>query len=207
MRSFISFFAIIGLLTACAQRPLSTREQGALTGAALGAGTGALIGSATGKAGTGAAIGAGIGLLGGAIVGGAMENQRGETAYPPTAPAPRSPQPGVSTQPVQPQASVATPTTSTVDPTVGQFVNGTRWRLKVFVDADPKAVETASAIVLNPQESRRHNLDLGRRHRIIAQASVDTQFGTRTVGQYDRTIQVDPRGRGWTLRFNEADFR
>jgi hypothetical protein len=42
---------------------------------------------------------------------------------------------------------------------------------------------------------------------VVAKALVDTQFGTRTVGRYDRTIQVDPRGSGWTLRFTEADFR
>lgn len=202
MRSFISLIAALALLSACAQRPLSTREQGAVTGAALGAGTGALIGSATGNAGTGAAIGAGLGLLSGAIVGGAIENQRGETAGPPPV---ASPRPSAATQPVQPQATVDTPTTVTVDPTRGQFVNGTRWRLKVFVDANPKAVEAASAIVLNPQQTRQYNLDLGP-HRVIAQAYVDTQFGTRTVGQYERTIQVDARGSGWSLRFTEADF-
>ncbi len=201
MRSFISLIVTLALLSACAQRPLSTREQGAVTGAALGAGTGALIGSATGNAGTGAAIGAGLGLLTGAIVGGAIENER---AYPP--PVVGSTQSSASTHPGQPQGRMATPTTATADPTVGQFVNGTRWRIKVFVDANSKAVEAASATVLNPQEARQHNLDLGS-HRIIAQAYVDTQLGTRTVGRYERTIQVDPRGSGWTLRFTEADFR
>ncbi|MFQ5804445.1 MAG: glycine zipper domain-containing protein [Candidatus Methylomirabilales bacterium] len=204
MRNFISLIAVLALLSACAQRPLSTREQGAVTGTALGAGTGAIIGSATGNAGTGAAIGAGLGLLTGAIVGGAIENQREERTYPP--PAVGSTQSSASTLPGPSQARVATPTTATANPTVGQFVNGTRWRIKVFVDADSKAVEAASATVLNPQEARQHNLDLGS-HRIIAQAYVDTQFGTRTVGRYERTIQVDPRGSGWTLRFTEADFR
>ena len=204
MRSFISLIAALALISACAQRPLSTREQGAVTGAALGAGTGALIGSATGNAGTGAAIGAGLGLLTGAIVGGAIQNQRGERAYPP--PAARSPQAAAVTQPVQPQATVATPTTATVDPTRGQFVNGTRWRLAVFVDANGTAVQNGGGITLNPQETRQYNLDLGS-HRVVARAFVDTQLGTRTVGRYDRTIQVDPRGSGWNLRFNEADFR
>ncbi|MFQ5657548.1 MAG: glycine zipper domain-containing protein [Candidatus Methylomirabilales bacterium] len=203
MRSFISLIAAITLLSACAQRPLSTREQGALTGAGLGAATGALIGGTTGgSAGTGAAIGAGLGLLTGAIVGGAIENQQGETASPP--PAVGSPQPAA--QPAHQQARVTTPTTGTVDPTRGQFLNATRWRIEVFVDADPQALQSTPGITLNPQESRQQNLDLGP-HRVIAQAYVDTQFGTRTVGRYDRTIQVNPRGPGWSLRFNEADFR
>lgn len=201
MRKFIAFIAAVTLLSACAsQRPLSTREQGAVTGAALGAGTGAIIGSATGKAGTGAAIGAGLGLLTGAVVGGAIENQRGETAYPPAAP------PGGSAPTTQPQTGYPTPTTVTADPTAGQFVNATRWRLEVIVDADPQALQSTSSLQLNPQESRQHSLDLGP-HRVIATAMVDTQFGPRTVGRYDRTIQVDPRGSGWTLRFTEDSFR
>lgn len=198
MRSLISLIAIVVLLGACAHRPLSTREEGAVTGAALGAGTGALIGSATGQAGTGAAIGAGLGLLSGAIVGGAIENQRGETAG--------SPRADQSRQPLEPHATVATPTAVTVDPTMGQFVNGTRWRLEVSIDADSQAVQNGGGIVLNPQESRQHSLDLGA-HRVIARAYVDTQFGKRPVGGYDRTIQIDPRGNGWILRFTEADFR
>lgn len=202
MRSVISLTAALALLSACAsQQPLTKREQGALTGAALGAGTGALIGSATGgSAGTGAAIGAGLGLLTGAIAGGAAENRQGETAAPP--PSTFTP----ATQPTQQQARPTTPTTATVDPTKGQFVNGTRWRVQVYVDVDPEALESTPAITLNPQQSWQHSLDLGP-HRVIAQAYVDTQFGTRTVGRYDRTIQVDPRGNGWTLRFTEADFR
>lgn len=204
--SLLAFIALIVLLSACAQRPLSTREQGALTGAGLGAATGAIIGGATGgNAGTGAAIGAGLGLLTGALVGGAIENQRGETAYPPAPSSAGSPQPTGAAPLGHPQASVG-PSHATADPTVGQFVNGTRWRLRVFVDANSNVVETASAITLNPQESRQHNLDLGP-HRIIAQAFVDTQFGTRAVGRSEQTIEVDSRGSGWTLRFHESDFR
>ena len=197
MRRLTIVVAAFALLSACAQRPLTTQEQGAVTGAALGAGTGALIGSATGKAGTGAAIGAGVGLLTGALIGGAMENERAAAAYPP---------PAATAPPSQPYAGVPTGTAATVDPTAGQLLNSTRWRLEVYVDADPQAVQGATTILLNPQEARPHYLDLGP-HRVVARAIVDTQFGTRTVGQYDRTIQVDPRGRGWTLRFTEADFR
>src|SRR3990172_3390959 len=63
MRRLTVVIAAVALLSACAQRPLTTQEKGAVTGAALGAGTGAIIGSATGRAGARAAIGAGLGLL------------------------------------------------------------------------------------------------------------------------------------------------
>ncbi len=94
---------------------------------------------------------------------------------------------------------------STVGPTTGHFVNHTRWRVEVFVDADPRVLQSAPGIVLNPQETRQHSLDFAT-HRVIAWAYVDTQFGTRTVGWYDRTILVEPDATTWTLQFNEADF-
>ena len=197
MRRLTVVIATAALLSACAQRPLTTQEKGAVTGAALGAGTGALIGGATGSAGAGAAIGAGLGLLTGAIIGGAIENERGEAApMPPARPVASTP----------PQAGYPTATGPTIDPTSGQFLNSTRWRLEVFVDTDPQVTPGGTTILLNPQESRQYSLDLGP-HRVVAKALVDTQFGTRTVGRYDRTIQVDPRSSGWTLRFTEADFR
>lgn len=94
---------------------------------------------------------------------------------------------------------------SFLGPTTGQFVNGTRWRVEVFVDADPQAMQSRPGIVLNPQETRQHSLNYTA-HRVIAWAYVDTQFGTRTVGWYDRTLLVDPYATKWTLQFNEADF-
>jgi hypothetical protein len=41
----------------------------------------------------------------------------------------------------------------------------------------------------------------------VAIATRDTQFGPRTVGRSDRPIQIDVRGSGWEVRFNEGDFR
>ena len=207
MRKYLGLIATVAVLvSACAQRPLSTREQGAVTGAALGAGTGALIGSATGTAGTGAAIGAGLGLLSGALIGGAIENQRAETDNPPTSTAPTPTEPTAPQAPTQSTAETFNPKAATIDPTVGKFVNSTQWRLEIFLDADPEDLASAAGIELGPQESQPQNLDFGP-HRIIARAYVDTQFGTRMIGRYDRTIQVDPRGSGWTLHFTEGDFR
>jgi DNA repair exonuclease SbcCD ATPase subunit len=70
-----ALIAIVGLVlaTGCAGREMTTTEKTAVTGALLGAGTGAIIGSATGRAGAGTAIGAGVGLLGGALMGQAIE--------------------------------------------------------------------------------------------------------------------------------------
>ena len=174
-----------------------------MTGAALGAGAGALIGSATGGSSvTAAAAGMGLGALTGAIVGGAIENERAERDNVPVSPA----QPTAATQVAQSEEGAFNPKAATIDPTVGKIVNGTRWRLEVFLDRDPQDLEGAAGIVLEPQQSHPQNLDFGP-HRIVARAYVETQFGTRMVGRYDRTVQVDPRGNGWTLHFTEADFR
>lgn len=207
MRNLTSLIFAVAFLSACANRPLTPQEQGALTGAALGAGAGALIGSATGGNSTAAAAaGLGLGALTGAIVGGAIENQ--QTARD-NAPASAAPAPTPSTpagQAAQSTEGTFNPNATTIDPTIGKFINGTRWRLEVFLDADPQDLEGAGDIVLAPEQAHPQNLDFGP-HRIIARAYVDTQFGTRMVGRYDRTVQVDPRGSGWTLHFTEGDFR
>lgn len=201
--------ALIGmaalLFSACASGGLTTREKGTLGGAALGAATGAIIGSATGKAGTGALIGAGLGGLTGAVIGDQLQavQQQGEHAGPVAAtppPSPPTPQPQA--------AAVAVPGTYTGDPTRGEFVNATRWRVSVFINpSDPARPESAQyQYTLNPQQSAGANLDIGQ-HRIIAQAYVDTQFGPRLAGKYDRTIRIDPRSTGWSIRFTEGDFQ
>ncbi|MFQ5658091.1 MAG: glycine zipper domain-containing protein [Candidatus Methylomirabilales bacterium] len=185
------------LLSACAQRPLSTREQGFLGGAALGAGTGAIIGSATGHAGTGAAIGGALGGLTGAFLGGELEARE---------PVSR----GSVQQPVLPQRGSQTsglivgPSTGSTqaNPTFGRFVNGTPWRVEVFVDGHGGSTRP---IVLRPGGEQAYSLELGP-HRVMARA-VDTSFGQRVVGNFDRTVRIDPRGNGWTLRFNQGDFR
>ncbi|MFQ5882422.1 MAG: hypothetical protein ACE5I9_08115 [Candidatus Methylomirabilales bacterium] len=110
-------------------------------------------------------------------------------------------------------AAVASPdptaqsvTAPNADPTVGRLINETRWRVEVFIDAEPDSLGAAPSMTLNPRDTRSGHLDLGP-HRVIALAFVDTQFGTRMVGQYDRTVQVNPRGGGWILRFTEGVFR
>ncbi len=191
MRTIGGLTAALLLVTACAGGPATTREKGALTGAVIGAGTGAIIGSQTGNAGAGAAIGGAIGGVTGAILGGAVQE--------------RERQPGATTYPQQ-QGGISVPGQYTGDPTRGELANATRWRVAVYVDADPGQGNSNPSLWLGPNEAQPANLDIGQ-HRIVARAYVDTQFGQRLVGRYDKTVTVDPQSSGWSLRFGEGDFR
>ncbi|HYB71976.1 MAG TPA: hypothetical protein VED18_01290 [Candidatus Sulfotelmatobacter sp.] len=202
----------------------------AVLGTLLGAGLGAGIGAAAGNPAIGAAIGAGAGALLGAGQGSAagassawVVQQRYDAEYhqcmfaaghkvpaalaPPAsqmaAPPPPPPPPGYGSQPPPPGPQAAGMPAG--DPTRGQLQNATPWRVLLFIDQDPNNPSGAQPITLNPNEVKPQNLDIGP-HRIMAQASVETQFGPRPVGRLDRTIQVDPRGAGWSLRLGEHDF-
>jgi len=192
MMKKIVWCMVAGLVLAGCASELTTREKGAVTGAAIGAGTGAIIGSQTGKGGAGAVIGGAIGAVSGAVIGDAIQTEQQRRQAQSPAP-PRT-------------ASVQAPGQYSGDPTRGEIVNATRWRIKVYIDVDPGRMDGASSLSLGPQESVPANLDIGA-HRIVAQAFVDTQFGQRLVGKYDRTITVDPRASGWTVRLGDNDFR
>jgi hypothetical protein len=185
----------------------------AVLGTLLGAGLGAAIGG-----GAGALVGAGQGSAAGAYSAAAVQQRydaeynqcmfaaghkvRGMTA----AAAPPPPPPGYGSTPPPPRPGQQAPMVPSGDPTRGQLQNGTRWLVQVYIDQDPSRLQNAPFLALNPGAAAPQNLDIGT-HRIIAQAFVETQFGTRPVGQLDRTIQVDPRGSGWNLTFGENDFR
>jgi len=117
----------------------------------------------------------------------------------------RERQPGATTYPQQ-QGGISVPGQYTGDPTRGELANATRWRVAVYVDADPGQGNSNPSLWLGPNEAQPANLDIGQ-HRIVARAYVDTQFGQRLVGRYDKTVTVDPRSSGWSLRFGEGDFR
>ena len=91
------------------------------------------------------------------------------------------------------------------DPTVGEFANNTRWMVKVYVDAPTNNFNNIPQLALAPYETVPANLDVGE-HRVSAVASVKTQFGERTVGKYEKIIQVDSRGEGWRISFDETSF-
>lgn len=197
---------VAGLLSGCAE--MSATEKGA----AIGAGTGALAGAIIGNqvrgnrpqhAAMGALIGGLAGAAGGALIGREVERRQPVAAPPPPGPAVGTP----SAAPPPPQtASVGVPGQYAGDPTRGEFLNETRWRVNVYVDVDPTRTGSSPTFALGPGERRAVDLDIGS-HRVIAQAFVDTQFGPRAVGRLDRAIEVDPRRTGWALRFGDTDFR
>jgi hypothetical protein len=176
----------------------------AQTGAVVGAGTGALVGAmSSGGHGPSAVLGAVIGGLLGALVGETAAHQETRVAagLPPGGP---PPPPGgqwivmAPPPPLPPGVGPAPPP----DPTRGVFTNSTPWEVHVFIDTPPGS---PGPLVLGRGQSAPAALDIGR-HRIVAQAFVDTQFGRRLVGTFDQILAVDPRAPGWTIRFFEANF-
>ena len=202
-QAFILALLVPVIAAGCATPP-PPAQQGAVIGAGVGAATGAIVGGATGGSpGKGALLGAIIGGLGGAIAGDiyqqgqqrAYEQGRQDAARA-GAPQPGAPQPGGP--PVTGQGAYAP------DPTRGEVSNSTRWEVQIHLDQQPGNLGSPT-FVLNPQETRPVNLDVGQ-HRIIAKAFVNTQFGRRPVGTYDRVVTVDPRSSGWSIRFVETSF-
>ena len=197
----LAFPLIVALiLPACAE--MSGAQKGAVIGAGTGAAAGAIIGSQvkgnrSGHAGTGAIVGALGGAAAGALIGDTMEQKKPAATQ----------QPG-QVQPVPPpgQAGVSVPGQYSADPTRGQFVNGTPYQLKLYIDVDPGRESSAPYLTMNPSDVLPANLDVGS-HRVAAIASRDTQFGARTVGRLDRQFRVEVRGSGWELRFTDGDFR
>jgi hypothetical protein len=194
--------------------------SGTQKGATIGAGTGAVAGAIIGNQVKGnrpghAATGAIIGALGGAAVGAlAGEQYDKKTAQdvgalqdvPPPSPATTYPLAGAYPPPPPSQASVTLPGQYNGDPTRGQIVNTTPYRVQLYLDTDPARHPGAGSYSLGPSESLPVNLDVGN-HRVVAVATRETQFGPRTVGQVDRQLRVDVRGSGWELRLTEGDFR
>jgi hypothetical protein len=179
--------AVLALTWGCA-----TYDSAVPASTGIGAAGGALLGYGLTGSATGAAAGAGAGALAGALTGVAIDESRraqgvAQPAYPPVASRP-SPPPYPSRYP------------PTVDPTRGELINQTGWRLQVYVD------ESTEPIWLWPGGTTPLDLDVGS-HDILVTAYVDTRFGERTVGSYRRQIEVDPRGSGWSLRFEERMFR
>ena len=183
----------------------TTTQQGAGVGAAAGA----LIGQAAGRDTKSTIIGATAGGLTGALVGDALQQQQiaRERAEQEAAQA-RS---QLETQRPQESQPVRTATTYPAgqyrgDPTVGEFANNTRWDICVYVDAPPNDVRKAPQLSLSPNETAPANLDIGE-HRVSAIAYVKTQYGERMVGSYEKVLNIDARGQGWKVAFDEGSFR
>jgi Glycine zipper len=175
----------------CASGP---RATGTVVGSAAGAASGALIGGRLGNS-NGVLIGAGLGALLGMLIGDVLQQKQSD--MPPAAPPPSTPRSS------SPASSPAAPG----DPTKGEFINGTTWLVRVYIDpSDPEDLEKATPILLRPVERVPWGLDAGQ-YRIVARAYAGTQYGERLVGRFDQTIQIDIRRAGWFLEFGEEDFR
>jgi len=188
------------LLAGCAAGGGETTAKGTI----IGAGTGALIGAGLGK-GEGAALGALIGGLLGTLFGAEVERTQsgtGPLAAPPPPPPPPPPGHWAVVTPPPPAPPPAGTPVPPPDPTRGVITNSTPWEVHVFFDMPPGS---PGPLVLRSGGSAPVNLDIGK-HRIVAQAFVDTQFGRRLVGTFDQILAVDPRAPGWTIRFFEANF-
>lgn len=168
-------------------------------GAAAGGAVGALAGQAIGRDTKGTLIGAGVGALAGALAGDAYESEKQRQAQqvPPTAP-PAAYEPPRESARFQPGSYQA-------DPTRGEFANKTHWEVSVWVDSDPNRTSRSPALLLKPKDTIPANLDVGQ-HRIYAEAFVDTQYGRRIVGRYDRVMNVDVKSNGWYVEFYPGAF-
>jgi hypothetical protein len=196
--AFILALVLLVFAAGCATPP-TPAQQGAVLGAAAGAATGAAVGAATGGSpGKGAALGAVIGGLGGAIAGDVYQKGQERAYERGRQDAARAGVPQRGGPPVTGHGA------SAPDPTRGEISNSTRWEVQVHLDQQAGDLGSPT-FILNPQESRRVDLDIGQ-HRIIAKAFVNTQFGRRPVGTYDRVVTVDPRSSGWSIRFVETSF-
>lgn len=184
--SSLLFLAAILATAGCA-----TYDSSVPASTGIGAAAGALLGYGLTGDPVGAAAGAGAGALAGALTGVAVDESRRQSTMQPPPQAYQEPphqyQPG-------PQAYAAQP-----DPTKGEFINNTRWRLEVYVD------DAEDPLFLAARQSYPVDLDIGN-HRIVARAYVATQFGERLVGAYDHTVYIDPKSSGWGLRFDESMF-
>ena len=72
MKKAIATLLVLVLITLAG---CTTTEKGAAVGGVIGAGTGAIIGHQSGKTGTGALIGGAAGLIGGALIGNAIDDE------------------------------------------------------------------------------------------------------------------------------------
>ncbi len=172
----IRVLAVMGLVASLAAAGCATTDSTVPAATGIGAAGGALLGYGLTGSGLGAAAGAGAGALAGAVTGVVIDENRRASAQPASPP---------------PQAYA-------IDPTRGEFINSTGWRLEVYVD-------NGGPLVLSSGQSYVMSLDIGD-HQVVAKAYVSTQYGERLAGTYTRNVRVDPRGSGWGLRFDERMF-
>lgn len=205
MKTTSMFLVAIAIISMIAVGCTTTATQ---KGAAIGAAGGAVLGQAIGRDTKSTLLGAATGGLAGALVGEQIGKQQEarQRAEREAAEARRELEAQRSQESQPTRAAAVYPAGQYQwDPTVGEFSNNTRWEVRVYVDIPTNDLERTPYLALGPYETAPANLDVGE-HQLKAIAYVETQYGKRTVGRYERVINVDPRGRGWQVVFDEASF-
>src|SRR5262245_4187620 len=87
---------------------------------------------------------------------------------------------------------------------LGTLVNGTRWTLVVYLNQDPAAAGAAPLTFISPNDSFQIAFRPGE-YRLVARPTGAAPGSLPNV-TWSRRVDIDPRVRGFKLRFNEADF-
>jgi hypothetical protein len=88
---------------------------------------------------------------------------------------------------------------------VGTLVNGAPWTIVLYLNQDPDVPGAPPLTFLPPAANVRLAFRPGR-HQLAARPT-GAPPGTLPRVTWSRQIEIDPRVRGFTLQFNEADFR
>ena len=88
---------------------------------------------------------------------------------------------------------------------LGTLVNGAPWTIVVYLNQDPAAPGAAPLTFLTPSASLQLAFQPGR-YSLVARPT-GAAPGALPQVTWSRQIEIDPRVRGFKLRFNEADFR
>ena len=176
----VRLLAVMVFVASLTAAGCATTDSSVPAATGIGAAGGALLGYGLTGSALGAAAGAGAGALAGAVTGVIIDENRSSSSQS------------------APQSYQSPPQAYAVDPTRGEFINATGWRVEVYVD-------NGGPLYLSSGQSYTMSLDIGD-HQVAAKAYVSTQYGERLAGTYNRYVHVDSRGSGWSLRFDERMF-
>jgi len=87
---------------------------------------------------------------------------------------------------------------------VGTLVNGAPWAIVIYLNQDPDAPGAPPLTVLFPNGDIQLAFRAGQ-HRLVARPT-GAASGSLPSVTWSRQIEIDPRVRGFKLRFNEGDF-
>jgi hypothetical protein len=88
---------------------------------------------------------------------------------------------------------------------LGTLVNGAPWAIVVYLNQDPDARGAPPLTVLYPRSSMQVGFRAGE-HRLIARPT-GAAPGDLPQVTWNRLMEIDPRVRGFTLTFNQGDFK